>query len=260
MTSNWKILTTGLTGQSDTAPSMWIDQYGIGHCAWVLNGEIKYARFTGLDWETLGTSVSSHLNNSLFLSGITIDGDRFPMLVYKNEDGIWLSKWNGRYWEDDCGGVIAASAFSATITSHDSIRAFTIEEVNGSRRIICRTLYGESWVASPASLLLPSHDNDNYDLSAYNVGGDFYLFWRLSNNGNERIGHAVYDSGEEDFYGQSDYSIKDSQGEGAFSSRAGTPAKILGFSANMFFKTDSDPAGESSSLSTWEMSTSDSSS
>ena len=49
-------LQTSLDGTADSAPVMYMDGEGRGHCAWIENGSLRYARYMGAGWEHLGSN------------------------------------------------------------------------------------------------------------------------------------------------------------------------------------------------------------
>ena len=126
MPIKWKILKTGLSGSSLDKPSMWIDQYGVSHCCWILSGELRYARFMGFDWECLGQKVSDSADISIYKSCVALNEERNPLVIYKDQDGTWMSKWNGSFWEDKSGGVISENTYGATIIGQSPILSFLI--------------------------------------------------------------------------------------------------------------------------------------
>lgn len=256
----WKTLNTGLSGTEAEYPSMWIDPYGVIHCAWTISGEIRFSRFIGIDWETSDSKVSDLKNNRLFKSCITIDEDRYPAIVYGNEGDIFVSKWNGTYWEDKYGGPIpsAPSSSESSESSSESIQkglGATINGLNGLKVFVCRNgilscykFISNEWVLA-GSLDIPFHDNTEYDLSAFKVGEDYYLFWKMSQSQNEWIGHCIYDTDGEFFKGNEDYDIKSSKGEGYLSLDSAVTAKLVPLSSNLFYKTTDIVPLESSSSS-----------
>jgi len=254
----WKTLKTGLSGSKEEAPSMWVDVYGVIHCAWTTSGEIRYASFSGLEWEMSNYQISKS-QNTLFKSCIAIDENRQPAIIYKNVDGIWVSKWNGLYWEDKYGGSFSLFSSQSSESSSDSNIYGTGATIVGEHLIafICKNgvlkayiFSSNEWVEA-GSLVLPIHENTEYDISAFKVGEDYYLFWKMSQENNEWIGHCIYDTLNEVFYGNPTYDIKASKGEGYLSFGSATTAELVPLSSNLFYKTDDRDLFESSSSSSF---------
>lgn len=237
MSIEWKMLKTGISGQQDY-PSIWIDEYGVIHCVWIVSGEIRYSRFIGFAWESLGSSISNSKQNSIYKSCVSIDVNRFPSILYKNDDGLWVTKWNGEYWDDCYGGAIFTSFLGATIVDGNDLRVFLIDSILPTKLLRCFKLTGDTWV-SEGSITMPEHDDSQYDLSAFEVSGDFYLFWRMKSEENEYIGHAIYNSTNKEFYGPEGLKIKASE---EALSNTGALSVLAPFSSNLFFKTDDTPS------------------
>ena len=230
------MLKTGMSNQD--RPSIWVDKYGVIHCVWIISGEIRYSRFIGFAWESLGDTISNSKQNSIYNSCISIDVNHFPSILYKNDSGLWVSKWNGEYWKDKYSGSIFPSFLGATIVDGTELRVFLIDNTTPTIKTLrCFKVSGDAWVQE-GFIPIPSHDDSQYDLSAFEVGGDYYLFWRMKSDENEYIGHAIYDSVNISFYGPEGLKIKASE---EALSNTGSLSYLSPFSLNFFFKTDDTP-------------------
>ncbi len=256
---NWKILKTGLSGSLSDAPAMWIDQYGTSHCVWVKSGEIRYARFMGIDWEYLGNKISDSTAPILYRHCVALDSARNPMVIYGDQTGVWVTRWNGSFWEDKFGGIVTDAPYSATIVGSSPVLSFAISGGETGRKLKCLSLASEEWEET-AELNLPPHDNDRYDLISFSVGEDYYLFWKTSLAGNNWISHCIYDTSEESFYGRQNLEVSSSRADGGFSAGAGAEASFIDYSSNMFFKIQDQPyilnSSSSSSTTSFETPTS----
>lgn len=143
---------TSLRVGSDARPVM----------AWTENWTVHAKRWTGDDWEDLGTPPAGAFDNEVWGNALQIDSDGRPMLAWmeysesKNQNQLHVRRWNGTAWER-MGAFMTNSltqGYFRWMGFSSGVRGLPVvawrEENSTQAQVVFRQWTGSSWVSAAA--------------------------------------------------------------------------------------------------------------